>query len=118
VGQPRRQRYRTRNSVATSTEGYPPGYAARVHTVRLKSKLVSRIRRVKGQLDAVERALSEERSCIDVIRTIAAARGAIDALAAEVVCDHLASHVAAPRISSRARASAAAELASVIRQLV
>jgi DNA-binding FrmR family transcriptional regulator len=89
-----------------------------VHTVHHKKKLISRVRRVRGQIEAVERALEEERGCEAVIRTIAAARGAINALAAEVLCDHIEDHVGAPRISANARTAAAAELAQVIRQFV
>ena len=89
-----------------------------MHTVRHKKKLVARIRRVKGQIEAVERALADERGCEEVVRTIAAARGAIDALAAEVLCDQLEDHVAAPRASRGDRAAAASELARVIRQFV
>ena len=89
-----------------------------MHTVRHKKKLVARIRRVKGQIEAVERALTEERGCEEVVRTIAAARGAINALAAEVLCDHLEDHLAAPRISKGERETAATELARVIRQFV
>lgn len=89
-----------------------------MHTVRHKKKLVARVRRVKGQIEAVERALTEERGCEEVVRTIAAARGAMNALAAEVLCDHLEDHLAAPRVSSDARAAAATELARVLRQFV
>ncbi|MDB4975898.1 MAG: transcriptional regulator [Myxococcaceae bacterium] len=89
-----------------------------MHTVRHRKKLVARVRRVKGQIDAVERALSEERGCEEVVRTIAAARGAMNALAAEVLCDHLEDHLAAPRVSQRERALASTELARVIRQFV
>jgi DNA-binding FrmR family transcriptional regulator len=89
-----------------------------MHTVRHKKRLVARIRRVKGQIEAVERALTEERGCEEVVRTIAAARGAMNALAAEVLCDHLEDHLAAPRISKGEREEAATELARVIRQFV
>lgn len=89
-----------------------------MHTVRHKKKLVARIRRVKGQIEAVERALTEERGCEEVVRTIAAARGAINALAAEVLCDHLDDHLAAPGASKGEREVAATELARVIRQFV
>jgi DNA-binding FrmR family transcriptional regulator len=89
-----------------------------MHTARHKKKLVARIRKVKGQIDAVERALTEERGCEEVVRTIAAARGAMNALAAEVLCDHLQDHLAAPRISKGGREVAAMELARVIRQFV
>ncbi|NJM90871.1 MAG: metal/formaldehyde-sensitive transcriptional repressor [Myxococcales bacterium] len=89
-----------------------------MHTVRHRKKLVARVRRVKGQIEAVERALTEQRGCEEVVRTIAAARGAINALAAEVLCDHLEDHLAAPRVSKGEREIAAAELARVIRQFV
>jgi DNA-binding FrmR family transcriptional regulator len=89
-----------------------------MHTIQHKQKLVARVRRVRGQIEAVERALVEERGCEEVVRTIAAARGAIDALAAEVLCEHLEEHLAAPRIASGARTAAASELARVIRQFI
>jgi DNA-binding FrmR family transcriptional regulator len=89
-----------------------------MHTVQHKKKLVARIRRVRGQIEAVERALTEERGCEEVVRTIAAARGGINALAAEVLCDHLEDHLAAPRVSKGDREAAAIELARVIRRFV
>lgn len=89
-----------------------------MHTVRHKRKLIARVRRAIGQLEAVERSLVEERGCEDVVRTIAAARGAIDALAAEVLCKHVEEHLAAPRIAKGERASAAGELTRVLRQFV
>ncbi len=89
-----------------------------MHTVVHKKKLVARIKRLQGQIDAVERALLEERGCEAVVRTIAAARGAMNALAAEVLCDHLEDHLAGPRISKGKRDVAAKELARVIRQFV
>lgn len=89
-----------------------------MHTVQHKKKLVARIRRVKGQIEAVERALTEERGCEEVVRTIAAARGAINSLAAEVLCDHVEDHLAAPRVSAAERKTAAADLTRIIRQFV
>jgi DNA-binding FrmR family transcriptional regulator len=89
-----------------------------MHTVAHKRKLIARVRRVRGQVDAVERALAEERGCEEVVRTIAAARGAINALAAEVLCDHLTEHLGAARARPAARADAAAELAQIIRRFV
>ncbi|MBM4246953.1 MAG: metal/formaldehyde-sensitive transcriptional repressor [Deltaproteobacteria bacterium] len=89
-----------------------------VHTVRHKQKLIARVRRVRGQIEAVERALEGAQSCEAVVRTIAAARGAINALAAEVLCDHLEDHLGAPRIPTKDRTAATTELAQVIRQFV
>jgi DNA-binding FrmR family transcriptional regulator len=94
------------------------GYMGRVHTIRHKKRLLARVRRARGQLEAVERALSAERGCEEVIHTLAAARGAIDALAAEVLCEHLEEHVASPRVSRLERQTSARELARVLRQLV
>jgi len=100
----------------TWTSEYPPGYTSAMHTQRHRSKLVTRVRRIRGQLEAVEKSLAAGQSCRDVVLTIAAARGAINALAAEVICDHLLEHVAAPRIPSAVRAAEANELARIIRQ--
>jgi FrmR/RcnR family transcriptional regulator, repressor of rcnA expression len=89
-----------------------------MHTIKYKRALITRVHRVRGQLDAVEHALTEERGCEAVVQLIAAARGAINALAAEVLCEHLTSHVSAPRLPGPERARASAELEGVIRQLV
>ncbi len=89
-----------------------------MHTVEHKNKLVARARRVRGQVEAVERALVEERGCAEVVRTIAAARGAINALAAAVLSDHVTDHVGAPRVPARERAAAAAELSRILREFV
>ena len=66
------------------------------HTTRDKQKLLNRIRRIQGQLHAVEKALEEERECSLVLQTIAASRGAINGLMAEVIEDHIRLHVAEP----------------------
>jgi len=89
-----------------------------VHTVANKKKLIARVRRVRGQIEAVERALTEERGCEEVVRTIAAARGAINALAAKVLCEHLEEHVAAADVKPKERVAAAEELAKVMRQFL
>ncbi len=45
------------------------------HTVREKEKLLNRVRRVRGQVQALERAIDEEKGCADVLHLIVAARG-------------------------------------------
>jgi len=89
-----------------------------MHTIKHKRALVVRVRRVRGQLDAVERALTDERGCDAVVQMIATVRGAINALAAEVLCEHLTHHVSAPRARPAERARAAADLEIAIRQMV
>jgi DNA-binding FrmR family transcriptional regulator len=89
-----------------------------VHTVAHKKKLIARVRRVRGQVEAVERALLEERGCEEVVRTIAAARGAINALAAEVLCEHVQEHVLGGAEATASHRAAGDELALVIRQFI
>jgi DNA-binding FrmR family transcriptional regulator len=86
------------------------------HTIKEKSKLLSRVRRIRGQVEALERALEDERGCAEVMQQIAAVRGAINGLMAEVIEDHLRAHVASPSIASEAeRAQGTEELVEVIR---
>jgi FrmR/RcnR family transcriptional regulator, repressor of frmRAB operon len=86
------------------------------HTVREKSKLLNRVRRIRGQIEAVERALEQEIGCADVLQLIAGARGAINGLMAEVMEDHIRLHVVDPaRERDSDRAQAAEELIDVVR---
>jgi FrmR/RcnR family transcriptional regulator, repressor of frmRAB operon len=66
------------------------------HTQREKSKLLNRVRRIRGQIDAVERALDEEKGCQTVLHLIVAARGAMNSLMTEVIEDHIRLHVVDP----------------------
>ncbi len=63
------------------------------HTVRSKQKLLQRVRRIRGQVEAVERALEEEAGCEKVMHLIAAVRGATSGLMAEVLEDHVRTHL-------------------------
>lgn len=60
---------------------------------RERLKLLNRVKRIRGQITAVERALSEDDDCPDVLMQLAAARGAINSLMAEVLEDHIRLHV-------------------------
>jgi DNA-binding FrmR family transcriptional regulator len=86
------------------------------HTVREKSKLLARVRRIRGQVEALERALEAEKGCTEVLQQIAAVRGAMNGLMTEVIEDHVLTHVVDPSISSDAeRAKGAEELIEVVR---
>jgi DNA-binding FrmR family transcriptional regulator len=86
------------------------------HTTREKAKLLARVRRIRGQIEAVERALESESSCTEVLQLLAATRGAMNGLMAEVIEDHIREHVASPSIESDAeRAKGADELVEVVR---
>ena len=59
------------------------------HTPEEKKRVLARVRRVRGQLDALERALEEGAECGPVLQQITAVRGAINGLMAGVLESHL-----------------------------
>lgn len=63
------------------------------HTVREQQKLLARVRRLRGQIEAIERALEGQAECEQVMHLIAGARGAMAGLMAEVVEDHVRTHL-------------------------
>ena len=63
------------------------------HTIAQKQKLLARVRRIRGQVDAIERALEGEAGCDKILHLIAGVRGATAGLMAEVVEDHVRSHL-------------------------
>lgn len=60
---------------------------------RDNSKLIGRLRRIKGQVEGVERTLEADADCTEVLRQIASIRGAITGLTNEVFEEHLRSYV-------------------------
>lgn len=80
------------------------------HTQKDKKKLLNRVRRIRGQIDAIERALEEEpEECSAVLQTIASCRGAINGLMAEVIEGHIRHHVIDPDHQPTSEQSDAAE---------
>lgn len=63
------------------------------HTIRDKTKLIARVRRIRGQVEGVERALEAEADCAEVLRQLASIRGAMNGLTREVMEGHLREHV-------------------------
>jgi FrmR/RcnR family transcriptional regulator, repressor of frmRAB operon len=68
-------------------------YCSMTHTIREKHKLLARVRRIRGQVEAIERALDREAGCEQVMHLIAGARGAMAGLMAEVVEEHVRTHL-------------------------
>jgi DNA-binding FrmR family transcriptional regulator len=83
------------------------------HTIRNKTKLLHRVRRIRGQVEALERALEQEHECGDILRLIAAGRGAMDSLMAEVMEGHIREHALSG--ARRNRSAAAEELMEIVR---
>ncbi len=84
------------------------------HTTREKSKLLARVRRIRGQVEALERALDAESGCAEVLQQIAAVRGAINGLMVEVMEDHIETHLTESESDTRRR-QGADELIEVVR---
>jgi DNA-binding FrmR family transcriptional regulator len=86
------------------------------HTIHNKGKLLARARRLRGQVEAVERALESEAGCDKVMHLLASARAAMAGLMAEVVEDHVRTHLVDREKHPEAFNEAAAEnLLSIVR---
>ncbi|HTH97829.1 MAG TPA: metal/formaldehyde-sensitive transcriptional repressor [Stellaceae bacterium] len=86
------------------------------HTIHRKNKLLSRVRRMRGQMEAIERALEKEAPCGDVMQLIAGVRGALAGLMAEIVEDHIHEHlVDAEKHPGALDEDAASQLMDVVR---
>ena len=78
------------------------------HVTQHRRKLLTRIRRIEGQVSALAKSLESEVDCAAVLTQIAAVRGAVQGLMMEVLEDHLHEHVVAePGRRARAREMAA-----------
>lgn len=86
------------------------------HTVRQKQKLLARVRRIRGQVESIERALDSEAGCGEVMHLIAGTRGAMAGLMAEVVEEHVLTHlVDADKHPKALNTDAADQLLDVVR---
>jgi DNA-binding FrmR family transcriptional regulator len=84
--------------------------------LRHNPDLLARVRRIAGQVAAVERGLGGEADCAELLQLVAAVRGAVGGLMDQIIAEHLAEHVAAPGLTDADRARAAEELMAVIRR--
>lgn len=79
------------------------------HIISDKQKLLNRIRRIRGQVDGIERALEEDQDCVQTLQTLVACHGALKGLMAEIIQDHIRHHVVEPGHKPTTRQSKAAE---------
>ncbi|NHT74495.1 metal/formaldehyde-sensitive transcriptional repressor [Ferranicluibacter rubi] len=86
------------------------------HMSKNKTKLIARVRRLRGQLEAIERALEADEPCGAILNQVASVRGAVTGLTAELIEDHIRNHVADPDTDDDPeRARGAADLIEVMR---
>ena len=82
---------------------------------REKQKLFSRIKRLQGQVEAVERALAAGDECADILMLLAAIRGGINSLMAEFLEDHIRLHMMHPRHRTESPEELTEDLISLVR---
>jgi DNA-binding FrmR family transcriptional regulator len=80
-----------------------------------KQKLLSRIKRLAGQIDAVERSITEGDECADILMLLAAIRGAVNSLMAEILEDHIRLHIAHPNRTKGTPEDLTEDLISLVR---
>lgn len=80
-----------------------------------KQKLLSRIKRLGGQIDAVQRSVTEGDECADVLMLLAAIRGGVNSLMAEILEDHVRLHITHPDRSSESPEELTEDLISLVR---
>lgn len=87
------------------------------HVAQEKAKLLNRIKRLRGQIEAIERAIDADQECADVLQQATACRGALDGLIAEVIEEHIREHMVDSRAGpSDPRVAAAEELVDIVHQ--
>jgi DNA-binding FrmR family transcriptional regulator len=84
------------------------------HIKESKGKLLARVRRIRGQVEAIEHALTADGECGDILQLIAAARGAMNGLMNEVVEGHIRHHVLSAKATATER-QGADELIDIVR---
>lgn len=83
------------------------------HTLKEKKALLNRVRRLRGQIDALERALEDEVGCYPVLQQISAVRGAVNGLMTQVIEGHVREHM--QPLAEGAEPQAGEELIKVLR---
>jgi len=86
------------------------------HLSKHNEALLARVRRIAGQVGAIERALMTADDCATTLHLVAGVRGAINGLMDEIIQAHVLEHVAHPDLTDAERQSGAAELIEAIRR--
>jgi DNA-binding FrmR family transcriptional regulator len=85
------------------------------HVAKEKLKLLNRLRRLRGQIEAIERAVDTDEECAGVLQQATSCRGALDGFIAEVIEDHIREHMVGDRVSpTDPRSVAADELIGIV----
>lgn len=85
------------------------------HTLKGKTQLLTRIRKIKGQAAALESALEQGRECLAILQQIAAIRGAVNGLMAEVMEGHIREHLGAEELTADERQQELDQIATLLK---
>jgi DNA-binding FrmR family transcriptional regulator len=85
------------------------------HAIKNKKPLLARVRRIKGQAEALEKALENEAECMAILQQIAAVRGAVNGLMAEVLEGHIREHLGPGEIAAEERSADLEEVITMLR---
>jgi len=85
------------------------------HTPQEKKRVLTRVRRIKGQAEALERALEAGVDCAAVLQQIAAIRGAVNGLMSEVMEAHIRETFGQPAGDEAQREARVAEMTGLVR---
>jgi DNA-binding FrmR family transcriptional regulator len=85
------------------------------HLEKEKQKLIARIKRIRGQVESIERSLTKDDDCADVLMLLANVRGGINSLMAEVLEDHIRLHMLSDEKNTMPAAELAEDLIGLVR---
>ncbi len=85
------------------------------HTAEEKKRVLTRVRRLRGQIDALERVLEEGAECGPVLQQIAAVRGAVNGLMSGVLESHLREEFMQWGTASESQQASIDEVVSLVR---
>lgn len=77
-----------------------------------KKRLITRLRKVEGQVKGLQRMVEEEKYCVDILTQIAAARAALNKIGLIIFEDHIRGCVA-ETIDSEGRDEKISELVDI-----
>jgi DNA-binding FrmR family transcriptional regulator len=85
------------------------------HVEKEKAKLLNRLRRLKGQIEAIERSVEQDQECVRILQQATSCRGALDGFIGEVIEDHIREHLMDPAAAADdPRRQAADELVEIV----
>ena len=86
------------------------------HTISGGKQLLTRVRRIRGQAEALERALDAGTECMAILQQIAAIRGAVNGLMSEVLEGHIREHLVSRDVSEAQRGEDLEAVVSALRR--